>query len=66
MASAKRNCGHEAKRIDRETRTLTRTVAEHHKSTASKMTTELNQRFCDPLSMKAVHCKLYPNATKIF
>lgn len=55
-APAKRNS---QKRIDRDRQTLDRTVAKCPKITASMMTTELNQRLCDPVRRKAVSHELH-------
>jgi len=53
-SSAERNSGQKPKLSERECHRLNRTVSKNHRTTAAKVTTELNIHLEDPVSTKTV------------
>ncbi|XP_076065314.1 uncharacterized protein LOC143039321 [Oratosquilla oratoria] len=58
-SSAKRNSDRNPKLPDRDRRTLQRIVARQHKTTAAKVTAELNTHLRNPVSTKTVRRELH-------
>lgn len=58
-SSAKRNSGRNPKLTDRDRRTLKRIVARQHKTTAAKVTAELNTHLSNTVSTKTVRWELH-------
>jgi transposase len=58
-SSAKRNSGRNPKLTDRDRRTLKRIVAKQHKTTAAKVTAELNAHLSNTVSTKTVRRELH-------
>jgi transposase len=58
-SSAKRNSGQKSKLSERDRRTLKRIVSKSHRTTAVKVTAELNIHVVDPVSTKTVRRELY-------
>jgi transposase len=58
-SSAKRNSGRNPKLTDRDRRTLKRIVARKHKTTAAKVTAELNAHLSNTISTKTVRRELH-------
>jgi hypothetical protein len=54
ITSAKRNSERKSTLIERDHRTLRRTVLKNHRTTAEHMTAELNIHFEDPVSITTV------------
>ena len=58
-SSAERNGGRKPKPSERDRRTWKRIVSKNHRSTAAKVTTELNIQLKDPVSTKTVCPELH-------
>ncbi|XP_076035993.1 uncharacterized protein LOC143021956 [Oratosquilla oratoria] len=58
-SSVKRNRGRNPKLSDRDRRTLKIIVARQHKTTATKMTAELNTHLRNPVSIKTVRREIH-------